>query len=332
MVSYIYICVCNCVMLVLVLYVESMAEKTVEGGGGPNRPEEESILMHDALERTIFVGNLPESTTKKELKSLFKKYGVVESVRFRSVPVKEDAKVPRRVAAASGAIDTDKGSFHAYVRFESDASVEDALQENMKMFGERHIRVDRAAINKMRVKIVGSQKGLRAAAEMVGDGYQVKYDVGRSVFVGNVPIKIEDEDLIRFFIAGMGSGSEGLLEAVRIVRDPKTLMGKGIAFVLFRNRAARQAALKLDGKALQSRKLRITPAKSNPTSESQQYSRVKKSAPWQGATATRSGRVRGAPARSTPSSAPRPNPARPKKRTGKRPAVAARKLAQKRKA
>ncbi|ELW68129.1 RNA-binding protein 34 [Tupaia chinensis] len=44
-------------------------------------PEEERLKN----ERTVFVGNLPVTCNKKTLKSFFKEYGQVESVRFRSV-------------------------------------------------------------------------------------------------------------------------------------------------------------------------------------------------------------------------------------------------------
>nr|XP_008513277.1 PREDICTED: RNA-binding protein 34 isoform X2 [Equus przewalskii] len=36
-------------------------------------------------ERTVFVGNLPVTCNKKKLKSFFKEYGQIESVRFRSL-------------------------------------------------------------------------------------------------------------------------------------------------------------------------------------------------------------------------------------------------------
>lgn len=287
----------------------------------------------EALDRTIFVGNLAESTTKKQLKSHFEKYGKIESLRFRSMMLKKDSKIPKRVAAASGSVDSERGSFHAYIIFEDGSSVPKALQENMKMLDDRHLRVDRAAVNKLRVKIVGAKKGSRAAAEFISGAHQVQYNVHKTVFVGNLPLHIEDEDLIRFFIAGLGTGSGSLLEAVRIVRDPKTSIGKGIAFVLFKTKQARDNALRLHNKALLGRKLRISPAQSDPTSEAAQSTQrgpsTTKAHAWQGATATKSGRLRGL---SFDQSKKLPFQQKTKtqlKRTGKRPAVAARKLAQK---
>ena len=43
----------------------------------------------DKLPRTVFVGNLPASVRKKELKKEFAQYGPVESVRLRSLALQE---------------------------------------------------------------------------------------------------------------------------------------------------------------------------------------------------------------------------------------------------
>jgi nucleolar protein 12 len=48
------------------------------------------------------------------------------------------------------------------------------------------------------------------------------------------------------------------LEAVRVVRDPVTNMGRGIAFVLFTTKSAARAALALDGRELVGRPMRVT--------------------------------------------------------------------------
>ncbi len=305
-------------------------------------PKTKDELLHElkdeAIGRTIFIGNLAESTTKKQLKKRFQQYGDIESIRFRSMLLKKDSRVPRRVAAAAGTVDEERGSHHAYLVFVHDTAVPKALQENMKVLDDRHIRVDRAAVNNMRVKLLGAKKGSRAAAELVGASHQVQYDVSKTVFVGNLPLQVEDEELIRFFIAGLGAGSDSLIQAVRVVRDPKTSVGKGIAFVMFKNRGARKQALTLHGKALQGRKLRISEAQSDATTEAAQYKRQgnnsQKSKPWQGATSSKSGRVRGGVAKKTASSYAKTlksaskRPQMPK-RTGKRPAVAARKAAAK---
>ncbi|KDD76114.1 hypothetical protein H632_c349p0, partial [Helicosporidium sp. ATCC 50920] len=88
------------------------------------------------------------------------------------------------------------------------------------------------------------------------------YDPTRTVFVGNVPVGVEDEDLVRFFTQGRLAAELGpALEAVRVVRDPVTLQGKGIAYALFRDVEMAKAALLLEGESLGGRPLRIKRAR-----------------------------------------------------------------------
>ena len=61
----------------------------------------------------------------------FFRYGTVESVRLRSLPLKDDGKLPRRAAVAAGALD-EAGSANAYVVFSSGASAVHALAHNMR--------------------------------------------------------------------------------------------------------------------------------------------------------------------------------------------------------
>ena len=52
-------------------------------------------------------------------------------MRLRSLPLKEGLKMPRKAAIASGNIDVDRASAHAYIVFESRNSAVYALQLNM---------------------------------------------------------------------------------------------------------------------------------------------------------------------------------------------------------
>ena len=55
----------------------------------------------------------------------------MESVRLRSVPVKLDAKMPRRAAILTGNVASERGTAHAYVVFADAASAKAALAHNM---------------------------------------------------------------------------------------------------------------------------------------------------------------------------------------------------------
>lgn len=110
-----------------------------------------------------------------------------------------------------------------------------------------HIRVDRAA------------PVTKAASKAGADSAGITYDPMRSVFVGNLDFKVADEDIIRAFNDGSKAPElEAAVEAVRVVRDPKTNIGKGFAFVLFTSKAAARAALSLDGTPLNDRPMRVT--------------------------------------------------------------------------
>jgi nucleolar protein 12 len=335
-----------------------------------SRPPNDLSTESEKLSRTIFVGNLPPWAQRKAIAALFAQYGAIESVRLRSVPLQSDSKLPRRAAIATGAVETSKGSAHAYVVFETRASAHQALLANMRPveFGQstlssstsaaayhvitatssggampslsdttRHLIVNPAGSNIYHVKKAQKIKGKAAATQAASLGAKVQYDPAFSVFVGNVHLEADDEELIRFFSKGLGAGAEASIQAVRIVRDPKTSMGKGIAFVLLRTKPARRAALALDGRKFRGRPLRVTPVAAAQTASSgsrggnantmviggsgavqrtvlndnahaswmqdgnggggggggKETKKRKTVAPWQGVAATKSGRARG---------------------------------------
>ena len=97
----------------------------------------------------------------------------------------------------------------------------------MKEFEGRHIRVDLAG----KPSIVQSE---------------VVYDHARSVFLGHLPFTVDDEDVIRLFNKNKEYPElRRSVEAVRIVRDRKTTLGKGIGFVLFKTKEQARTALLL---------------------------------------------------------------------------------------
>lgn len=71
----------------------------------------------------------------------------------------------------------------------------------------------------------------------------------------NAVLCVQDEELIELF--GDGKGGPGNVTAVRIVRDPKTSVGKGIAFVEFSGRPAARMAMSADGRVLRGRQIRV---------------------------------------------------------------------------
>lgn len=85
------------------------------------------------------------------------------------------------------------------------------------------------------------------------DGQEARTDdFTQTVFIGNIPFVVSEEELRAFFV------SCGEIENVRLVRDPKTHLGKGIGYVMYKTKEGMQAAIKeKDGQKFKGRELRV---------------------------------------------------------------------------
>ena len=121
-------------------------------------------------------------------------------------------------------------SVNAHVVMSSDEEAESCLSLNGSVLRGRHLRVD-----------VGTQKSV------------VDTDTNkRSVFVGNLPFSADEEQLREVFTVC------GEIQNIRIVRDPKTGIGKGFGFVTFKDKSGVVFALKQNNTAvLDKRCLRV---------------------------------------------------------------------------
>ncbi|CAL0314159.1 unnamed protein product [Lupinus luteus] len=206
----------------------------------------------DKLLRTVFVGNLPLKVKKKTLLMEFKKFGEVESVRIRSVPI-QDTKKPRKGAILAKKLNDDGDSVHAYIVFKTEESAQASLSHNMAVVEGNHIRVDRACPPRKK------QKGESA----------LLYDNKRTVFVGNLPFDVKDEELYQLFCGK--SDLESNVEAVRVIRDSHLNVGKGIAYVLFKTREAANFVIRKQNLRLRDRQLRISRAEADATPSKRPY-------------------------------------------------------------
>ena len=153
--------------------------------------------------RTLFVGNLPPTITRRRVRQLFSQHGRVESVRLRSIVV-EKGRLPVRVAKRKHA-QISSAAINSYVVFADEEDARKALELNGTCVANRHIRVDMAT--------------------------REDHAHDRSVFVGALPYDIDDEELRASF------EKFGDVESVRVVREQKTGNGKGFGFVTFRERS-----------------------------------------------------------------------------------------------
>jgi len=198
----------------------------------------------DKIERTVFVGGVPLAEegrliNPKTIKAFFRDCGEVESVRLRSLPV-ENPMLPKKAAIAMGKINGKRETCNAYVVFKNKESIAAALRKDGSTFGDEdhRIRVDEA--------------------KPPGEGGQ-SHNVRLSVFVGNVPFNAEEAALRDHF------SKCGEITKVRIVRDPKTLLGKGFAYVTFTDCDAVSNAMELNGSKFLKRDLRVTRCSKKPS-------------------------------------------------------------------
>jgi nucleolar protein 12 len=179
------------------------------------------------MRRTVFVGNVNVAARANHVKAVFSAYGKVEAVYFRSVAFKK-INLNRAINAKHGALHPDRKSKNAYVVMGDEAQMKAALAANGTVLQGLTLRVDRPD--------------------------QPKTAPSRTVFVGNLPFTVEDEDVRRHFAPC------GPIEGVRCIRDPQTNMGKGIAYVMFEHVNSMPAALALNGAQFQERALRVDKA------------------------------------------------------------------------
>ncbi|KAF2756752.1 hypothetical protein EJ05DRAFT_512372 [Pseudovirgaria hyperparasitica] len=228
----------------------------------------------DKASRTVFLGNvstaaITSKTAKKTLLAHLSSFlstlppstppHKVESLRFRSTAF--STPLPKKAAFAKKDLmaETTK-STHAYVVYSTVKAASAAAPKlNGTVVLDRHIRVDHVShpqqIDHRRCVFIGNlgfvddETALRAAAAASSDGKPRKPKPAADV----------EEGLWKHL------ASAGTIESVRVVRDAKTRVGKGFAYVQFADQNGVEKALLLDGKAfppMLPRSLRVTRAKS----------------------------------------------------------------------
>ena len=181
----------------------------------------------DEIKKTIFVGNVPIDTKRKSLFNIFKKYGEIDSIRFRSVPT-SNLKIPKKAQINKKEFSQIKANMIAYIKFKNEESAINALELNNFIIKENHLRVDRIQ-------------------EKSSNDYK------NTIFIGNLPFIINEEE-IRNELQKYGT-----IVNIRIVRDKVTYESKGIAYVQFKTKAERQLA-QVSRVVIKGRELRIKKA------------------------------------------------------------------------
>lgn len=207
----------------------SDSEEVIDAQTNPKSQVRRSEEDRLKSERTVFVGNvnnivIVDKQAYKEFKTTFGSAGLIESIRFRSIAFSE--MLPRKAAFIQQKLHPSRDAVNAYIVYKEKGAVTNALKLNAMVIQDHHLRVD-----------------------SVSD--PAEQDTKRSVFIGNLNFEATEEALWKFF------ESCGSVEAVRIVRDSKTNLGKGFAFVQFEDPSSTQVALMKNGAQLEGREIRV---------------------------------------------------------------------------
>ncbi|KNE55327.1 hypothetical protein AMAG_01229 [Allomyces macrogynus ATCC 38327] len=212
--------------------------------GQDKKPKSMKQLEKEKLARTVFVGNVTIKASEKAIdqkfKQLFAEYGKVESVRYRSIAFSD--ALPRKLNFKLKNFHPSRDTMHAYVVFTDAASARKAAGAvNGTVFENKHLRTD----------YCGPDAPAKGGADDDEAVAKRTRDPKRCVFVGNVPFDVEDEELWEFF------GQVAEVDSVRVIRDRKLGIGKGFAYVQFKERSSVPLALKLHETKFRNKPLRI---------------------------------------------------------------------------
>ncbi|XP_006746784.1 RNA-binding protein 34 [Leptonychotes weddellii] len=185
--------------------------------------EEESTFQ---IQRPLLQEPSKKAKAKKKLSDADKKLANSLDTVDVLCQIPAEGTLSKKLAAIKRKIHPDQKNINAYVVFKDESAATKALKRNGAQIADGfRIRVDLASETSSRDK--------------------------RSVFVGNLPYKVEESVVEEHFL------DCGSIVAVRIVRDRATGIGRGFGYVLFENKDAVHLALKLNNSELMGRKLRV---------------------------------------------------------------------------
>ncbi|KAF2277404.1 uncharacterized protein EI97DRAFT_416252 [Westerdykella ornata] len=238
-------------------------------------PKHETQMGSDDMQelekaaRTVFLGNVSsEAITSKSAKKTLMRHlssfiddladnkppHKVESLRFRSTAFA--SALPKKAAYAKKEIlDATTKSTNAYAVYSTQLAAREAVKRlNGTIVLNRHLRVDSVAhpakTDHRRCVFVGN-------LGFVDDESKINPDEGDKKKKNKPPSDVEEGLWVHFSKAGK-------VESVRVVRDAKTRVGKGFAYVQFEDENSVEAALQFNDQKfppLLPRKLRVVRAK-----------------------------------------------------------------------
>ena len=192
-------------------------------------------------ERSLFVGNVPVSVQSdkkllREFKLLFSQFGKIDTIRFRSIVhthlitqllINQALAQPmdRKKGIITRQLHPSRPNFNAYIVFVEKPSTFPSIL----VFNHHHLLVDTCIPTPLNMSMC--------------------------IFVGNLSFDVTEEELFMYFKIS------GEVDRVRVIRDKKNNVGKGIAYIQFKEKSAIGLALKLNNVKFKERKLRIEKGK-----------------------------------------------------------------------
>jgi nucleolar protein 12 len=202
----------------------------------------EGSAEFEKANRTVFLGNVSSTamTSKSAKKTLLRHLALflpslpahapphtLESIRFRSTAYSN--KIPKKAAFAKKELmEATTKSTNAYAVYSTKIAAREAARVlNGTVVLDRHLRVDEVAhpakTDARRCVFVGNLGFVDDESAIQADNAELSGRKPRKTIPGDV-----EEGLWREF------GKVGTVESVRVVRDPKTRVGKGFAYVQFK--------------------------------------------------------------------------------------------------
>ncbi|OAL37425.1 hypothetical protein AYO20_03274 [Fonsecaea nubica] len=235
---------------------------------------DKKLKDQDKFNRTVFLGNVSTQAIKsksakreltRHLRSVLKtsvdgkRPGKLESVRFRSTAYASGQGPKKATYAKKELMDATTVSTNAYAVFTTDIAAEYVAKKlNGTVVLDRHLRVDYlakpSAIDHKRCVFIGNLSFVNEEAPPP-DNEEDPQKRRRST--AKEPADAE-EGLWRAF------SKAGQVESVRVVRDQETRVGKGFAYVQFKDENSVEAALLMNDRKfppMLPRKLRVMRAR-----------------------------------------------------------------------
>ncbi|KIW23186.1 uncharacterized protein PV07_11406 [Cladophialophora immunda] len=232
----------------------------------------------DKLNRTVFLGNVSTEAIKsktakraltRHLRSVLKtpldgkRPGKLESVRFRSTAYASGQGPKKATYAKKELLDATTISTNAYAVFTTDVAAERVAEKlNGTIVLDRHLRVDYlanpSAIDHKRCVFIGNLSFVNEEAPSGGGADDEAEGLPKKRRPTAKEPADAEEGLWRTF------SKVGKVESVRVVRDQETRVGKGFAYVQFKDENGVEAALLMNDKKfppMLPRKLRVMRAR-----------------------------------------------------------------------